>query len=124
MSIGIKRRLAHLFHQFNPGRIVRQAGAHDQRVDKEADQPLYLGLGTAGDRRADQDLTLAAVTVQEQGIGTKQGHKGGGFMLLAKVINLARRLRIHREFQGFAAKALLRGPRPVGGQFEQRGRTT
>ena len=119
MSIGIKRRLAHLFHQFNHSGILGQAGAHNQRVDKEADQPLYLGLGATGDRRADQDLALAAVAVEQQRIGTEQGHKGGSFMLLAKVNDLTRRPRIHREFQGFAAKALLRGPRPVGGQFEQ-----
>ena len=37
-----------------------EVGAQHQRVDEEADQPLDLGAGAVGDRRADDDVVLAA----------------------------------------------------------------
>ena len=45
-------------------RVARQVGAQHQRVDEEADQPLGLRRGAAGDRRADHDVVLPGVAAQ------------------------------------------------------------
>ena len=50
---GAQDGFAHPGEQRREGRIAREAGPQHQGVDEEADQPLGLGPGAAGDRRSD-----------------------------------------------------------------------
>ena len=75
MRVGAQRGLAHLREQLAEGRIAREVGAQHQRVDEEADQPLELGAPAAGDRRADHDVLLPAVALQQHLEGGQQRHE-------------------------------------------------
>ena len=119
MFIGIERSLAHLFDQGAPGKPCAEIHPHNQGVDKQPDQPFHRRLGAPGNGRADENIMLTAIALEQQGKDAKQRHKGGGLLLLAKVIELACRCLVDGKGQGLAAKALLGRARAVGGQFKQ-----
>ncbi len=62
-----QRHLADAAEQRAEAGVARQVGPQRQHVDEEADQPFGLGAAPVGDRRADDDVVLAAVAV-EQGL--------------------------------------------------------
>ncbi len=78
VGVGVEGGGAHLLQQLAEGQAGGEAGAQHQGVDEEADQALRLSLGAAGDRRADQDVVLAAVARQQRLECGQQGHKQRG----------------------------------------------
>ena len=65
--VGAQRDLANAMQQRAEARVAREAGPQGQHVHEVADQSLHLGPTTVGDRRADHDVVLAAVAM-EQGL--------------------------------------------------------
>ncbi|GMU11133.1 hypothetical protein ASNO1_73870 [Corallococcus caeni] len=113
----------HLGEQLAERLLWAHAGAQHQRVDEEADEALGLGVGAAGDGRADADVVLAGVAGEEQLEGGEQQHEGRGALPLGEAPQRVRQLR--REVHGHrgAAPGLDGRTRAVRGQL-QRGRRT
>src|SRR5579875_1938096 len=61
MGIGTQAGLTHSAQKLCESRIAGQVGTQHQRIDEEADQALDFRTITAGDRRADTEVVLAAV---------------------------------------------------------------
>ena len=79
------------------GRVAREVDAQDQRIDEEADQGLGLRARAAGDRRADADVGLSGVAVQEQWNAASSVMKSVVPALLPEGLQrLERRRRHHR----------------------------
>ena len=58
--------------QLTEAGIIRQIGAHHQRVDEEADQLLDFGAIASGDRGADDHVLLAGVAREQHIEGRQQ----------------------------------------------------
>ena len=71
--VGRQGRVPHPRQELGEGRIAGEVGAQGQRVDEEADQPLQLRPGAVGDRRADGEVVLPGVALEE-GL---RGRRGG-----------------------------------------------
>src|SRR5262249_47329383 len=59
---------------------------HSQRIHKEADELLELNFLTIGDRRADDDVVLTAIAMEQHRICRQQCHVRRGVALLAETI--------------------------------------
>ncbi len=115
---GGERRLARRGQQAAEPRIARQPRPQDQRVDEEADQPLELRPRAVRDRRADEEVLLAAVARQGGREGREEEHVERRPFAPRRLAE-ARRLRRREEpAAAGAAEALHRRARPVGRQLE------
>src|ERR1043165_4542537 len=65
MSVGAEANFAHAAQQLAEGRIAGQVRAQDEGVEEEADDLFGLDLIASGDRRAHDDVVLAAVAVEQ-----------------------------------------------------------
>jgi hypothetical protein len=107
--------------QLKKGRIAVEAGSQRQRVHEKADQIRDLSLGAIGDRRADHEIVLAAVALEQHPKRRQCSHKQGRAAALAQHNQRSNdRCRNHCGV-GRAVAAAYRRTRPVGRQFQQRG---
>ncbi len=75
---GAQRRLPHPPQQLAEGRRAVEPGAEHEGVDEEADQPLQLGVGAAGDRGPDAHVVLPRPAREQELPRRQQRHEGGG----------------------------------------------
>ena len=77
------------------GHFAGDLGAEGESVDEEANQPLGLGLGAAGDRGADDEIALPGVAIEE---------------------DVERREQRHEERRPLAAREIAEGAGDLGGE--------
>ena len=120
--VGSQGHGAHPPQQLAEGRIVREIRAQHEGIDEEADEVLGLGLVAAGDGRADDDVLLAGVAV-EQGLESGQeGHERGDAGRPAQRFDLVEQPLGQCDPPALAAVGLHRRAGAVGGQFQNRRR--
>ena len=115
-----QRGFADPAEQFAEGGFASQVASKYQRVGEEADQFLDRRLVSPGDNRADQDVFLTGITVQQSLERREQRHEQGRSLLLAQMFErLGQR---QRELQRLAAAAhrWYRRTWMIGGQFQRR----
>ena len=74
VRVGTEAHLPHPPEQFPERRLAGEVGAQHQRVDEEPDQPFEFRAGVARDGRADDDVLLSRVAVEQHVEGREQGH--------------------------------------------------
>jgi hypothetical protein len=122
MGVGGERDLPHARQQRGERRLAGEVGAHDQRVDEEADQPLGPQLAAAGDRRPDADVGGPGEAGKQGLEAPQKGHEEGHS--LASCERPQRAQQSGRQGQGAAGAAVahLGRPRAIERQFEHRWR--
>jgi hypothetical protein len=118
--IGGQGGRADLLDQRAVRRAAAEVDAQRQVVDEEADEPLELGAQPAGAGHSDRQVLLAAVAPQQRGVGRHERHERCRAAAPRQVAQRAGERFGQRPGQGPAAKAALRGPRPVGRQLQRR----
>ena len=101
--------------------VAAEVGAQHQGVDEEADQPLELDPGAAGGRRADQQVVLAGVAMEQRRQAGELRHEHGDPGALGEVLEADGDLSGQLEVVARAVPGPHLGPRPVGGQLEHCG---
>src|SRR6185369_727960 len=84
MCEGFERRRARRAQQFRESLRVRQLAAQDERVGETADEPFRLNVLTIGDGRADEQVALARVAVEQNFEGREQRHERRHALALAE----------------------------------------
>jgi hypothetical protein len=118
---GAEHGLAHAAEQLAEGRIARQVGAQHEAVHEAADERLRLGPAAPGDRRADDDVRLARVAVQqrlERGQQRGEQRRSGA---AAEALEPLDERGVEVERAALARVARERRPRMVGRQVEEGG---
>ncbi len=82
--VGAERGLADAVHEVSETRIAREIGAQDEHVDEETDQIFHVAVIAVGNRRADGDVGLAGVAVEERLEGREERHEQGGAVVAAE----------------------------------------
>src|SRR6185295_4838338 len=97
VDVSAERRFPHASEQFAEARIARKIRAQDECVEEETDEIFSLDAGATGDGRADVDLVLAVVAM-EQGLKSgQQRHKQRH--VLAQAERLERVLEFGRQLK-------------------------
>ena len=122
VRVGAEGRLFDAGQQFAESRVPRQIRAQRQRVDEEANQVFGLGPIAARDRRADDEVFLAAVAVQECLKRGEQGHEQRHALARAQLRDTATQSRRESGLDQSASHGLQRRPRPRHRQIDHRGR--
>lgn len=121
MRVGVERRVADLPQQRAKRHPERDLGPQHQRVHEATDDALELGPGAVGDRRADDDVGLAGIALDQHVERREQQHE--------RRDALGGRERLKRRGQPLGQREELRRPderlgvatRPVGRELERRG---
>ncbi len=120
----VRLRVDHVLTHLAQQRAPRQAGleiaADRQRADEHADDTLDLAGVTIGHRRADHDVALAAVAVQQHVEHGQQRHVQRGALAAGQCAQAVRQLGRQRKVERGALEAASVGSRPVGGQRQRR----
>ncbi len=122
VAVGAERRLSHLTEQRHEGVLLGDACAQGQGVDEEADESLGLRAVAACDGRADDEVVLAGVAVQQRVPGGQQHHEERGVVLAGERFEPLRQLGRELEGMGRAAEGLHGRTGLVGGQLQGLGR--
>ncbi|MNF33733.1 hypothetical protein D3C84_145550 [compost metagenome] len=120
VRLGVQHAVAGRRQQLVEGAVAVDQAAQHLGVDEEAHQALGLFLLAATDGQADAQVALAAVAIEQRAEGCQQQHEQRAALLQGQALQLIRQLRRHGEVQAVATKALLRRPRVIQGQFQQR----
>ena len=120
MRIGGRGRLLHLVEQRRKRSVCVHPVAQHQGVDVEADLRFEIGVFSAGYWRAQQDLLLAGIPVQQGFHQGDQRHEQGRAVLPTQGAQVIRLFRSQMETEGIPLEGLHRGAGEVGGQIEHR----
>ena len=120
IGIGGEHGLPHLPHERGEAEQSRQSNAQHEGVDEEPDQSLELGPVAAGDGRADRQIDLPGVTVEQRTETGQQNHERRGVVLPCERLDAVAQRRPKVEMAPPPFHAPARGPRPVRRQFGQR----
>ncbi|CAB3975702.1 hypothetical protein BCO9919_07049 [Burkholderia cenocepacia] len=118
-AVAVERDALHARQQFAEGRIAGQVHAQREHVREEADQRLGHARAPVGDRGADDEVLLVAVSRQEQRIRGEHDHERAGAGRTRDRAQAVGAFAVQLERQHRAAELLDGGPRAVGGQFDQ-----
>ena len=123
MGVGIQGRIAKTGEKFAEAGFAGEVSPQDQGVDKEANQIFGRPMGAARDGRAYADVILMGVAIEQDIERGQQGHEQGRALPLRQSRQGWPDLRGQLECQIISAEALDRRAGPIGGEFQQRGRS-
>ena len=106
--------------QRREGRITAQVRPQHHGVGDVADETGKVRVVATPERRADQQIVLPAVAMQQRGVRREEGHVRGRARAAADVLELRGQRTVDDEAVHGAAVRLNRTPRPVDGQPEHR----
>ncbi|MNM41135.1 hypothetical protein D3C81_519490 [compost metagenome] len=112
--------LANLLQQRAGGHLAVQLAAQHLGVEESADQAFAFRADAVGHRRADTQVALATVTVQQGGQGGGHGHEQGQAALAIESMHAGHQCRIEFEAVQRATVALDCRTRAVGRQRQHR----
>ncbi len=120
VRVRLQRQVAHAREQGTEGRVAGKVGAQHQRIHEEADQPFQLRPGAIGDRRADDDVGLAAQARQQHIERRQQHHEQCRAGLPAQAVERRGLRWRERHRLSRAAERLECWPRAVDRQIQRR----
>ncbi|MNE23061.1 hypothetical protein D3C80_1163000 [compost metagenome] len=112
--------LAHLLQQCVGGHLAIQLAAQHLGIEEGADQAFAFRADAVGHRRANAQVTLAAVAVQQGGQGGGHGHEQGQAALAVEGMHAGDQRRVEFEAVQLATVALHCRARAVGRQRQHR----
>ena len=119
VGVGAEAGLLHAREQLREGELARELGAEREGVDEDADERLGLGLGAVGDRRADDDVVLARVAVEEHVERREEDHEERGALAACEILELTEQRQREPRDAAIAARRLHRRPRAIGREIER-----
>ncbi|MNM50433.1 hypothetical protein D3C81_614700 [compost metagenome] len=108
--------LAYLLQQLCGAHLAVQLATQHLGVEKRANQPFAFRADAVGHRRANAQVTLAAVAVQQGGQGGSHGHEQGQAALAVEGMHAGDQRRVELEAVQLATVALHCRARAVGRQ--------
>ncbi|MNC05355.1 hypothetical protein D3C75_528260 [compost metagenome] len=120
MGLAFDHRVAHLLEQFAHGHLPVELAAQHLCVEERADQPFAFRANAVGHRRADAQIGLAAVAVQQRGQGGGHGHEQGQAVSRIERADPCREVVAQVKAIQLTLMALHRRTRTVGRQLQQR----
>ena len=112
-------RLSHPGQQLPKRGIAREIGAQHQGVEQEADESLGFDAGAVGDGRAQGDVILHGVAVQQGREGRGEHHEGRRSLLLGQLVEPLIHLAGQLEPEIGAVGGLHGRAGTVGGQLQR-----
>src|SRR5947209_1386270 len=119
MRVSAEADLAHAPQKLAEGRAAREARPQHQRVDEEADERFEVLAVAPRDGRADDNVRLPRLPVEQNFEGREQRHEERRTLLAAEPPERVRKRRREDRGEVFAAEALRVRPRPVRRQLQQ-----
>ena len=116
---GAERDLAHAPHQLDEAGGAGQVLPQRERVDEQPDDPFKLGTDPTGERRADDEVLLAGVAMQEGAEAREQAHEQGDVLLAAQVLDGLGDVGRESERVRVALEAMDGRTRPIHGQLQE-----
>src|SRR6266481_1158596 len=120
VSVSLQRVFAHACQQLGEGWIAFQINDENQRIGKEPDEAFDFGPIAIGDRRADDDFALPAVSLEKYAKCGLHGHEHGYLMLPAELLDGTMQRGGQSAPYLRAAEALDRGTRSICGKLKDR----
>ncbi|MNG87698.1 hypothetical protein D3C79_465130 [compost metagenome] len=120
MGLAVDHGLAHLLDQLADTHLPIKLATQHLGVEEGTDQAFAFRADAVGHRRADAQVSLAAVAVEQHGQGCGHGHEQGQAALGIKSTYSRCQLRAQVEAIELATVTLHRRTRTVGRQFEYR----
>ena len=121
VRVGAERHLAHPPEQLAEGRSPERSVRSTSVLTKKPMSPSSLRLRAVGDGRADDDVVLPAVAMEQHLEGREQGHEQRDPFSPAHVEQRRHDLPGHPDDVRGAAVGLHRGARPIGGERQRGG---
>src|SRR5581483_1939824 len=87
-----------------------------------SDQAFQIGMASARDRTANNEIVLSAVAVEQDLVCGQQDHEQGCVLLRSELMKLLQQVLRDGANVNALAQVLDAGPRAVRRQFEYRGR--
>src|SRR5262245_25994358 len=100
--------------QLTKRRLSRAVHAQDMHVDKVAYDGRELRSVTPGARCANEQVVLAAPTIEQRGVAGEKQRMKGGALLTSEVVESSCLRLIESDLAQRPVECLHRGPRPVG----------
>ena len=113
-------RVPHPRQELGEARIAAAVGAQGEHVEEDADERLQLRPGAVRDRRADGEVGLPGMALEEGVPDGEDGHEDGRLAAPRQAAEGIGERRRQVEPQGVAAEARDRRPRAVGREVEGR----
>ncbi|MCY1275775.1 hypothetical protein D9M70_244250 [compost metagenome] len=120
VRLGVDGHLAHLLQQLVDAHLPLGLHAQHLGVEEGTDQPFAFRADAVGHRRADAQVVLAAVAIQQHAEGGGHGHEHGQAMFGIEGTHACGQGVVQVEAEQVTGMALHRRTRAVGGQFQQR----
>ncbi|MNZ70573.1 hypothetical protein D3C78_889170 [compost metagenome] len=120
MGLAFDHRVAHLLEQLTDGHLPVELAAQHLRVEERTDQPFAFRANAVGHRRADAQIGLAAVAVQQRSQGGGHGHEQGQAVSRIEGADPCREVVAQVKAIQLTLMALHRRTRTVGRQLQQR----
>ncbi len=120
MGLAFDHGVAYLLEQRLDTHLPVELAAQHLGIEEGADQALAFRPDPVGHRRADTQVGLAAVAIEQHGQRGGHGHEQGQAMLRVERPDPCRQLVAEVEAVQLATMTLYRGPWAVARQFEQR----
>ncbi len=117
--VGGERGLPHLLQQREERSARVDASAQGQVVDEEADEPFGPRVIPAGDGRADDEVVLSGVAVQQDLEGGQQRHERRRALPPREGLELLGEVRGDSHGHEGATRGRHGGTGPVGGQLQR-----
>ena len=122
MRVGAERRFLDAPDRRLKGGIARKIGPEREQIDEESDQVLGLGAGASGNRASDDEVVLAAHSLEQDLEGGQQHHEQRRAFLSGDAEQGGPQFGRNGKPMRCAAKALHRRPRTVGRHVQPGGR--
>ena len=87
MGVSVETNIPNPQKKLFEGRFPGKIGAKNQRIDEKSDQFFNLGAITISDRRADDQIFLSRVTVEQYLKSRQQRHELGDSFASTQFIN-------------------------------------
>ncbi|CRM73735.1 hypothetical protein [Pseudomonas sp. 24 E 13] len=120
MGLAFDHGVTHLLEQLRHTHLPIELATQHLGVEERTDQPFAFRADTVGHRRADAQVGLAAVAVEQHGQGSGHGHEQGQALFGVEGAYAGGQCIAQVEAVQLAAMTLHRRARAVAGQFEQR----
>ncbi len=120
MGLAFDHGVAHLLEQFADRHLPVELATQHLGVEERPDQPFAFRADAVGHRRADAQVGLAAVAVEQCGERGGHGHEQGQAVLRIERPHPRSEIVAQIETEQLALMALYRRTGTVAGQFQQR----
>ncbi|MNW47865.1 hypothetical protein D3C74_252100 [compost metagenome] len=114
MLISTERMLLHLLQIIQERLVARRIIADCQRVDEDTYQTLQFRMRSSSNRRADYDIFLACVFMQERSVRRQQHHIQGCACLSRQFFQAFANFTLQSEFDRIPCRTLHRRTGKVG----------